>query len=398
MKKTLLATSIASIALSSALSVQAQSFDEFVKGGSVDLNFRYRVESADVKGGADAALANTLKSRATIKTGNMYGFSALVEGDNVFQLTDDFYDKENGNTKADYDLILDQETTQLNQAYLQFDAADTSIKAGNQRIVLDNQRHVGGVAFRQDEATFDAISVSTKALANTTVFAAVANNRNTITNDNTEEDIRLLNVKYAIDKDLSASVFYYGISDSPTTNGLVDYDTFGIRSTGAIEGISFEAELVTQNKTTAAGGDFDSLYYHVNAGTKLGAVKATIGYEAFGSDGGDAAFATPLGTNHKFFGWSDVFLGGAGNDGIQDFYASGVSMISGIKVVGQFHNFSTAEGGDPLGNEIGLMVDKSFGTYGANFKVAQYFASDYAENNVSKADTTKIWLTASAKF
>ena len=399
MKKTLLATSIASIALSSAISVQAQSFDEFVKGGSVDLNFRYRVESADVQGGADAALANTLKSRATIKTGNMYGFSALVEGDNVFQLTDDFFDGgDNGNANTEYDLILDQETTQLNQAYLQFDAADTTIKAGNQRINLDNQRHVGGVAFRQDEATFDAVSVTTKALANTTIFAALANNRNTITNDNTEEDISFLNVKYAIDKDLSASVFYYGITDSPTTNGLVDYDTFGVRSMGSIEGISFEAELATQNKTTAAGSDFDSLYYHVNAGTKLGAVKATIGYEAFGSDGGNAAFATPLGTNHKFFGWSDVFLGGAGNDGIQDFYASGVSMISGIKVVGQFHNFSSVEGSDPLGNEVGVMINKSFGTYGAKFKVAQYFASDYAENNLSKADTTKIWLTASAKF
>ncbi len=399
MKKTLLATSIASIALSSSLSVQAQSFDEFVKSGNVDLNFRYRVESADVKGGADAALANTLKSRATIKTGNLYGFSALVEGDNVFQLTDDFFDGgENGTKNTEYDLVLDQETTQLNQAYLQFDAGDTSIKGGNQRILLDNQRHIGGVAFRQDEATFDAVSVTTKTLANTTVFAAVANNRNNIKNENTEESISLLNMKYSFDKDLSASVYYYGITDVNTPDSGVDLDTFGVRSTGAIESISFEAELATQNKTTAGGGDFDSLYYHINAGTKLGVVKATIGYEAFGSDNGKAAFATPLGTNHKFFGWSDVFLTGADNDGIQDFYASGVSMVSGIKVVGQLHNFSTSENGDALGNEIGVMVDKKFGTYGANLKVAQYFASNYAENNLNKADTTKIWLTASAKF
>ena len=73
-------------------------------------------------------------------------------------------------------------------------------------------------------------------------------------------------------------------------------------------------------------------------------------------------------------------------------------MVSGIKVVGQFHNFSTAENGDALGNEIGLMINKKFKNYGANLKVAQYLASDYAENNLSKADTTKIWFTASAKF
>lgn len=396
MKTLLLSSSIAAITLSSSMGLQAQSFDDFVKGSAVDLNFRFRTESVDTDTAKDTALANTLKSRLTFKTADVAGLSVLIEGDNVFHISDDFNDKENGNTE--YNLVLDQETTQLNQAYAQFMGFDSTIKAGNQRILLDNQRHVGGVAFRQDEATFDAVSISSNALDNTTIFAAIANNRNTITNDNTEESINLLNVKYTINKDLSASVFYYGIKDVGQPDSGTDFDTFGLRSSGAIEGINFEAELATQNKTTATGGDFDSLYYHVNAGTKLGAVKATIGYEAFGSDNGEAAFATPLGTNHKFFGWSDAFLTGGDNDGIQDFYASGVSMVSGIKVVGQFHNFSTAENGDALGNEIGLMINKKFKNYGANLKVAQYLASDYAENNLSKADTTKIWFTASAKF
>jgi hypothetical protein len=396
MKKSLLTSSIAAIVLSSSMSVQAQTFDDFVKGSAVDLNFRFRTESVDTDSTKETALANTLKSRLTFKSADIAGLSVLIEGDNVFHINDDFNDKENGNTE--YNLVLDQETTQLNQAYAQFVGFDSTIKAGNQRILLDNQRHVGGVAFRQDEATFDAVSISSKAFDNLTIFAAIANNRNTITNDNTEESINLLNVKYSIDQDVSASVFYYGIKDVGQPDSGTDFDTFGIRSSGAIEGISFEAELATQNKTTAAGGDFDSLYYHINAGTKLGAVKATLGYEAFGSDNGEAAFATPLGTNHKFLGWSDAFLTGGDNDGIQDFYASGVSMISGIKLVAQFHNFSTAENGDALGNELGFMMNKNFSNYSANLKVAQYLASDYAENNLSKADTTKIWFTASAKF
>ncbi|MGK0444272.1 MAG: hypothetical protein ACJA1U_001203 [Bermanella sp.] len=396
MKKSLLTSSIAAIVLSSSMSVQAQTFDDFVKGSAVDLNFRFRTESVDTDSTKETALANTLKSRLTFKSADIAGLSVLIEGDNVFHINDDFNDKENGNTE--YNLVLDQETTQLNQAYAQFVGFDSTIKAGNQRILLDNQRHVGGVAFRQDEATFDAVSISSNAIDNLTIFAAIANNRNTITNDNTEESINLLNVKYSIDQDVSASVFYYGIKDVGQPDSGTDFDTFGIRSSGAIEGISFEAELATQNKTTAAGGDFDSLYYHINAGTKLGAVKATLGYEAFGSDNGEAAFATPLGTNHKFLGWSDAFLTGGDNDGIQDFYASGVSMISGIKLVAQFHNFSTAENGDALGNELGFMMNKNFSNYSANLKVAQYLASDYAENNLSKADTTKIWFTASAKF
>ena len=386
MKKTLLATSIASIALSSALSVQAQSFDEFVKGGSVDLNFRYRVESADVKGGADAALANTLKSRATIKTGNMYGFSVLVEGDNVFQLTDDFFDGgENGNANTEYDLVLDQETTQLNQAYLQYSGFSSTIKLGNQRINLDNQRHVGGVAFRQDEATFDAISIENKAIDNTTIFAAFSNNLNNIKNDNVEADISLLNVKYSINKDLSTSVFYYGIDPEAGTK----LDTFGLRATGMAAGFGFEAEIATQDNETN-----DTLYYHLNGSKKIGAVKATLGYEVMGSDDGEASFNTPLGTNHKFLGWSDAYLSAAqwGANGIEDIYLSAVTKVSGVKLVGQVHSFSANEGSADLGTELGFLAAKNFGNYDASFKVAQLSDSD------TKADTTKIWLTASAKF
>jgi len=64
LNKSILATAISTLALSSALSVQAESFDSLLKDSSIDLNFRYRVESADAEGGADTALANTLKSRA----------------------------------------------------------------------------------------------------------------------------------------------------------------------------------------------------------------------------------------------------------------------------------------------------------------------------------------------
>ena len=396
LKKTLLASSIASVALASTMSVQAQSFDSLYKDGSVDISFRYRVETADVDvATTDSALANTLKSRATIKTGSVYGLSVLVEGDNTYHLTDDFNSTQNGNGK--YDKVVDPETTQLNQAYLQYSLDGTTIKAGNQRILLDNQRHVGGVGFRQDEATFDAVSVKSK-VADTTIFAAVANNRNNIKNENTEEAITLVNVKHAVSKDLAATAFYYGIEDVNKADSGVDLDTFGLRATGSVSGFGFEAEIATQNKTTAAGGDFDSMYYHLAGSKKLGSVKATLGYEAFGSDGGDAAFATPLGTNHKFYGWSDTFLGGADSNGIQDIYASAVTKVAGVKLVAQAHNFTSVEGSDPLGNEFGFVAAKKFGTYGASLKVAQYLATDFATNNLDKNDTTKVWLTGTAKF
>ncbi len=385
MKKTLLAATISSIALSGAMTVQAQSMSELVDASSLDINLRYRVESVDQDNSLDNALANTLKSRITLKTGEVAGLSVLVEGDNVLHVTEDFNSSENG--EAAYSLVKDPETTQLNQAYLQYKKADTTVKLGNQRINLDNQRHVGGVGFRQDEATFDAVSVISKAVENTTIFVAVANNRNSITNTNTEEDITLLNVKYAVSDNLAVTGYFYGITDANDN----DLDTIGVRAVGtAGPGIKYEAEFASQDSSS----DTSTTYYNLSAGKKLGTVMTKIGYEVMGSDGGTAACNTPRGTNHKFLGWSDAYLsaGQYGTNGIQDLNLSAVTKVSGVKLVAQLHKFDAVEGSNDLGTEIGFLAAKKIKNYGISVKVAQLTGSD------TKDDTTKLWLTGTAKF
>lgn len=382
MKKTLLSVVISSLALGS-IGAQAEGFDSLVKDGSIDANFRYRAESVSSDATGKNALANTLKSRVTIKTGAVYGLSAVVEGDNVYQITEDFNDKDRPNPD-NYDLVLDQETTQLNQAYLQYANESTTVKAGNQRINLDNQRHVGGVAFRQDEATFDAVSVKNTDIANTTIFAAFANNLNTITNDNAEQDMTLLNVKYQVNPDLAATGFYYDIEDTGST--------MGVRVVGKASGFGYEAELATQEQD---GVDASPLYYHLAAHKKVSTVKLTAGLEVLGSDDGVSSFNTPLGTNHKFLGWSDTYLNASkyGANGLQDLYASAVTKVSGVKLVAQLHKFDAAKGSTDKGSELGLLAAKKIKNYGVSVKLAQFNAGDDG-----KEDATKVWLTGTAKF
>ncbi len=388
MKKTLLAVAISSLALSSGVSVQAQSFDDLVKESSVDLNFRYRVESVDVDDATDkdTALANTLKSRITFKSAEVGGVSLLVEGDSVLHVTEDFNSTENDET--DYDVVKDPETAQINQAYVQYKGFDTTVKVGNQAINLDNQRHVGSVAFRQDEATFDAVTVVNQSVENLTVVAGFADNVNTITNSNLELDIIILNAKYAFSPELAATTFFYGAegTDGETLN------TVGFRAVGDVNGIKYEAEVASQNESEA---DTDALYYNFSAATKVASVTAKLGLEVFGSDGGDAAFATPLGTNHKFFGWSDAYLNGNDANGLQDINFSAVTKVSGVKLVAQLHKFDSVEGSDDLGTEIGIMAAKKFGDYGASIKLAQFSEGD---EGPSAVDATKLWVTGTAKF
>ncbi|MFT5593817.1 MAG: hypothetical protein ACI8SR_002203 [Oceanicoccus sp.] len=389
MKKTLLSTAISVIALSTSFSAVASETEQFIADSKVNLNFRYRAEfvNQDDATNKDSALANTLRSRVTLETGSLKGFSALIEGDNVLHITDDFYDGENGNT--DYDKVLDQETTQLNQVYLQYKGFDSTVKLGNQRINLDNQRHVGGVAFRQDEATFDAVSVTNNSIDNTTVFLAVANNRNSIKNENLEEDITLLNVKYAVTPELSTTGFYYDIQNQGGVEGS-DGTTIGVRAEAKVSDINIEAEFAQQDQSS----DAKPLYYHLSAATKVSQFTAKIGLEVLGSDDGKGAFATPLGTNHKFLGWSDTYITGNGADGIQDLYANLVTTVAGVKLVGQLHSFSADNGSDDYGNEFGFLAEKNINNYGVSLKVSQFNATDES----GQVDVTKVWLTGTAKF
>ena len=390
MKKTLLSTAISVIALSTSLPSFANETEQFLADTNVNLNFRYRAEFVDQDDASDndTALANTLRSRVTLETGALYGFSALIEGDNVLHITDDFNDGENGNTE--YDKVIDQETTQLNQVYLQYKGFNSTIKLGNQRINLDNQRHVGGVAFRQDEATFDAVSITNQSIDKTTVFLALANNRNSIKNENLEEDITLLNIKRAITPEASIAGFYYDIQNLGGVDGN-DGTTIGVRTEASVSSINLEAEVAQQDQSLS---DTKPLYYHFSAATKVNQFTAKVGLEVLGSDSGDSAFSTPLGTNHKFLGWSDTYLTGNGANGIQDLYANLITNVNGVKLVGQLHSFSADEGSDDYGTEFGFMAEKNINNYGVNFKVSQFNATD--ESN--QVDVTKVWLTGVAKF
>jgi hypothetical protein len=64
----------------------------------------------------------------------------------------------NGADKARYPIVNDPDVTELNRAQLTWTPSTAlQVTAGRQRILLDDQRFVGNVGWRQDEQTFDAI-------------------------------------------------------------------------------------------------------------------------------------------------------------------------------------------------------------------------------------------------
>lgn len=365
----------AAVAAATPTAYAAESIAEAFQNGSTAVSFRLRFEDVDVGGVSNDAL--TLKSRLTYKTDTLNGFSALFEVDDTTVLGDE-----------DYTGIADSEYTDVNQAYLAYSAADTTVKFGRQRILLDNQRFVGGVGFRQNEQTYDALTLTNKSLADTTLFYGYISEVNNIFASDAKHETHLLNAKYTGLPFGTVTGYYYQIEPDAAADSI---DTFGVRFTGSQPAgdakLLYTAEYASQDQNNGSKPD----YYVLEGGVSVSGVTAKLGYEVLESDNG-VGFNTPLATKHKFQGWADKFLGTPGT-GIEDLYLTVGTKVAGVKLLAVYHDFEAETTSADLGSEFGLVVAKKFGkNYGLSLKYADYQAGD------TGVDTDKLWLTATANF
>ena len=367
----------------------AASFSEALSQGDVTLGLRARAEQVDTEG-ADTLDLTSLKTRLTYQSGEYLGFSALVEMDDVTHLTE----FEGG--------VADPEGTEVNQAYLAYAFGNTSVKYGRQRILLDNQRFVGGVGFRQNEQTYDGFSITNNSLRDTTLFLAHISNVNRIFGEDSligdhNNDTYLLNTKYSGIEAGSFSAYAYLIDNE--TAPAFSTDTYGLRFAGQTGSADYALEYATQSAAADNPANYDAEYVLAEGGYKLGPVALKAGYELLGADGTDGQFITPLATLHKFQGWNDKFLGGGtGNipGGIEDVYASLGTKLGGVNLSLNYHQLSSDDsdvsGMDKLGSEYGIVVGGKVSALDLSLKYSSYTADDFS------VDTDKLWLTAQAQF
>ena len=182
-------TAIAMLAAGfSAASALAQdeennSLAKAVTSGQAHVNLRYRIEFVDqdfnrnpASGNpfTDNAYASTLRFRLNYKTGSWKDWSGFGEFDYVGKLLMRDYNNTVDPSPPDkYPVVADPWGSDLNQLYLDYDGfSDTKVRLGRQRIILDNQRFVGGVGWRQNEQTYDAYTGIFKGLPKTDLFVS----------------------------------------------------------------------------------------------------------------------------------------------------------------------------------------------------------------------------------
>ena len=400
-----LSIAISSIAGASFASASVDDITAALTSGKAYGDFRLRYEGVDQDNAADDAHATTLRTRLGYTTGTYEGFSTTIEfEDSRVVAGQDEYDipgfaRPPGYSPKGASVIADQETTEVDQAFLQYKNKTLSAKFGRQVLTYDNHRYVGHVGWRQDRQTFDAVSFKYSPIKNLELNYAYLDQRNRIFGEEADIDSQdhLMNISYKTSVGKISS-YAYLLEEAVSEKS---YDTYGVRFNGAkeIDSIKalYSAEYAYQEFENN-GNTLESNYMLLEGGAVFSGITAKVGYEVLGSNDGAYAFSTPLATLHKFNGWTDQFLN-TPVQGLEDLYLSVSGKLAGGKVVVAYHDFSADESSstvDDLGSEIDILYARKFGkNYSAGLKYGAYSAGDDASG---KVDTDKVWFWLGAKF
>ncbi len=364
--------------------------------------FRYRLEAVDQQGLAENALASTLLSRFSLTQKFSHGWSAGGEFDYVAAIGDKNYN-DSINGKTAYPVVADPAGADLNQAFVQYQSDSQSLKIGRQRINLANERFVGGVGWRQNEQTFDAVRYQASLSAELKLDYSYSSKVNRVFGSKSPQgdwssDLHLLDVRYQPDTNhqLGAFVYQMEFDDAP----LVSNQTLGLdyqysQALSQSSRYTLYGSYARQQEAGDNPNSYDADYWTLEANLWLGAWQSGLGVEVLGSDnssGNAIGFSTPLATLHKFQGFADKFLGTPAN-GIEDKYLKLGYKLDQLELVAFYHWLDAAEGEADYGKELDLQL--SYNLNAQHAVLLKY--ADYQANSLH-TDTSKFWLQWLAKY
>jgi hypothetical protein len=388
------------------------------KDGAVKFDVNYRWEhvnqdegiiSATNRTAPKTANANTIRSRIGVLSPSYQNFQAFAEYEGNFSL-ENHYHNNRPDEVSPYSRIADPEVHELNQLWLSFKGiSDTEVKGGRQRIKFDDDRFIGNVGWRQAEMTYDSVLVNNKSLPNTVINAGYIGNIQTILSTTETIDAPILNINYKLGDYGNFIGYAYWLDYDEVDTAAKSSQTYGLRLNGATPKIAenykllYTAEWGVQNDYGHRAAAYEAHRYNVMGGlsahflTFQGAMEQLDGTSR-------GQFNTPLGTNHAFQGWADLFLVTPVN-GIRDVFGtvSAKFMDDSLVVSGIYHDFTDDTGRIHYGDEWDFQAVKKFGKHYSLLAKCAFYNADtrdgYAGTGVfSNTDTQKFWLQGNISF
>ena len=393
---------LAIVAASCAANALAdETFEQALRASDFIVDMRLRYEGVEQVGFKEDAEALTSRLRAGLQTAPWHKTSFLAEGVWVGDPVDNYNSTTNGQTQ--YPVVADPANfTAVNRFEVINQSLDhTTLTAGRQRIVMDDQRFVGNVGWRQNEQTFDGLRAQ---LAEPSIKAdvAYASQVNRVFGPDSPAgrwhgDVVLANVAKAWSA-VTFTVFdYYLDIDEAATQSS---NTFGARLAGAKPlgklRATYALSYATQSDAAKNPTHYTDDYYLLEGGLEIKKVTVGVGYEVLGSNGA-IGFATPLATLHAFQGWADKFLATPAA-GIDDGYVKlGYTLgmhgaFKSLSALGWWHDFTADRGSSHYGDETDLQLVAKTAKMALTLKYADYTADKLY------TDTTKLWLSVDYAF
>jgi len=403
-----LAPGLAVLALAVAAQARAEGSDSVkaaFTGTKYIVDARLRTEDVEQDPLANDASATTLRLRLGLETAKAWNTTLLVEGEAVMPLDDDYRPDPLRPINATYPVVADPESYDLNRLQLvNTSIPGTTLTLGRQRILLDDQRFVGNVGWRQNEQTFDAFRVVNKSVKNLVLDATYLNRVNRVFGEKSpqgeyEGDSVLLNASYQTPVG-KITGFGYLLEFDPIAGVAAaagdSTSTYGVRFAGERPAGKVKLGYLASWATQSDAGDnplsFDLDYY---------AAEFSAGYQQFGlaagievlQGNGTKGFTTPLATLHKFQGWADKFLTTPAN-GIEDVYVNATANLKAFGgldtfgVVLGYHDYNAENISADYGSEVNVSLAAKLKKVAFMLKYA-----DYQEGELASArDTSKLWM------
>lgn len=369
--------------------------------GKTVFNVRLRHEAVEDAGFSKRAQATTLRTRLSYTTDSTKAWGGGIEFDHVSALgSERFNDTRQGNTS--FPVVADPEGTDLNQAYVQYRRHGHQVTAGRQRINLDNQRFVGGVAWRQNEQTFDAFRLRSHLTKDWIADYSYLDRTNRIFGPEAgsppptlDSRHHLLNVRWQLNPDQALTSYGYWLHfpDAPQfSSQTLGLSWVGQKTTRQVTW-DYRGEIAQQSDYENSPTAFQTTYHVLNLGARVAGYRLGVGHERLGSDAeARVALQTPLATLHLFQGWSDQFLTTPAA-GIEDRYVEFSRSVPGVVLSSAWHDFRSDQGNQSYGTELNIQAKTTWAQrYHFTLKYADYQAEDFSR------DTQKWWLIAEATF
>ncbi len=379
----------------------ADTFAQALREGDVLVDLRARYESVEQGGFASPADALTSRLRVGFQTAPLKGTAFLAEAVVVNDLVEDYNSTTNGRTQ--YPVVADPaDFGAINRlALINKSLERTTLTFGRQRVVLDDQRFVGNVGWRQHEQTLDGLRAqwgTPKIKADLTYAAQV----NRVFGPDSpqgkwEGDIVLASFAYTLPVGtLSLFDYYLDIDDAAAvSSNTVGVKLVGSKPLGKLTA-TYSLAYAQQAEAGANAADVDADYRLVEGGLNFAKFGLGLGVELLGGDG-VTAFSTPLATLHAFQGWADKFLATPAA-GIEDRYLrfsyplGKRGRFTNVAALAFFHDFTSDIGSTHFGEELNAQLVARTEHMALTLKYADYRAGTLF------TDTDKLWLSVDYSF